>query len=146
MSERFYTAEEAAQVLGLQVRTVRTYIRDGRLPGVKIGKQYRVGRGDLEAFMGSGAETGPPQPQAAPGRAVEASCVIQVDAISVREAEAIANALAAAVAGRGPGAARLRVEPIHDPQASRLKAIVVGSAADTVEIVRMVDALAREQG
>ena len=33
MSE-LYSAEEAAQVLGLQVRTVRNYVREGRLPGV----------------------------------------------------------------------------------------------------------------
>jgi excisionase family DNA binding protein len=33
-----------------RLRTVRNYVRDGRLKGVQIGKQYRITRGDLEAF------------------------------------------------------------------------------------------------
>ena len=54
MNEQLYSAEEAAQILGLQVRTVRNYVREGRLPGVRIGKQYRIARSALEAFAGSG--------------------------------------------------------------------------------------------
>jgi excisionase family DNA binding protein len=30
----------------LHVRTVRKYVRDGRLKAVRIGKQYRIARDD----------------------------------------------------------------------------------------------------
>jgi hypothetical protein len=39
------------------VKTVRNYVRDGRLKAVRIGKQYRIAREDLEAFMGGVADT-----------------------------------------------------------------------------------------
>ena len=86
---QLYSAEEAAQILGLQVRTVRNYVREGRLPGVRIGKQYRIARADLEAFTAGGiARGGAPgaRGRAAPHAsgaqsAAEASSVVQIDGI-----------------------------------------------------------------
>ncbi len=43
---------------------------DGRLKAVRIGRQYRIAREDLEAFMGGAAE---PAAEAAGRRHVEAS-------------------------------------------------------------------------
>ncbi len=54
-SEQFYSIEQVASQLGLHVRTVRNYVRDGRLKGVRIGKQYRVARADLDALTGRAA-------------------------------------------------------------------------------------------
>ena len=54
-----YSVEQVAERLGLHVRTVRNYVRDGRLKAVRIGKQYRIAREDLEALTG--------HPAAAPG-------------------------------------------------------------------------------
>ena len=51
-SEQFYSVEQVASQLGLHVRTVRNYVRDGRLKGVRIGKQYRIARADLDALTG----------------------------------------------------------------------------------------------
>jgi excisionase family DNA binding protein len=53
VAKQLYSAEEVAEQLGLHVRTVRGYVRDGRLRAVRIGKQYRITREDIEAFVGS---------------------------------------------------------------------------------------------
>ncbi|WP_141724717.1 helix-turn-helix domain-containing protein, partial [Streptomyces niveus] len=45
-----YSVGEVAERLGLHVRTVRNYVRDGRLKAVRIGKQYRISRADFEAL------------------------------------------------------------------------------------------------
>jgi excisionase family DNA binding protein len=144
MTEQMYSAEEAAQLLGLQVRTVRNYVRDGRLSGVRIGKQYRIARADLESFTGGGIaradEPGPP-PVPASTRFVEVLSVVQIDFIDADSVGRITRTLAAAVAGRAAPARPLRVEAIYDEERSRLKVIVVGAAADTVEAIRMIDAL-----
>lgn len=47
MTEEMYSVEQVAEQLGLHVRTVRGYIRSGRLKAVRIGKQYRIARSDL---------------------------------------------------------------------------------------------------
>ncbi|MEE3921927.1 helix-turn-helix domain-containing protein [Micromonospora sp. BRA006-A] len=52
MSNDMYSVEQVADLLGLHVRTVRGYIRSGRLRATRIGKQYRIARADLDALTG----------------------------------------------------------------------------------------------
>jgi excisionase family DNA binding protein len=148
MNDRLYSAEEAAQILGLQVRTVRSYLRDGRLPGVRIGKQYRIARSTLDAFAGSG-----PVPIASEERAaraspapteIQVSSVVQVDRIDARRVDRIARTLMAATLTRPDGAPHLRVEPLYDVERQTLKVILIGSAAETAELIRVVEAAARD--
>src|ERR1700736_4811365 len=73
-----YSLEQVADRLGLQVRTVRGYVRSGRLKAIRIGKQYRVTRQALEDLTGPTAER-----DAAPRhRHAELSSVVQVEAVS----------------------------------------------------------------
>src|SRR5215510_15270476 len=97
MPHELYSVEQVAESLGLHVRTVRHYVRDGRLKAVRIGKQYRITREDLEAFTGQ--PVAPPARETARRvRRVEVSGVIQVDAIGPDEVRRMANILMAAVA------------------------------------------------
>src|SRR5215475_5260321 len=101
MAEQLYSAEEAAEILGLQVRTVRNYVREGRLPGVRIGKQYRISRMDLEAFTGGSglvaAVAEPAAPTEPAATSLEVTSVAQVDAIGRDLADRIAGTLVAVV-------------------------------------------------
>jgi excisionase family DNA binding protein len=45
------TADEAAAWLNVPRSTIMRAIRMGRLPGAKIGNNYRILRSDLEQFM-----------------------------------------------------------------------------------------------
>ncbi len=145
VSDQLYSAEEAAAILGLQVRTVRNYVRDGRLAGARIGKQYRISRSDLEAFtrgdMGEADRTLPPVPVRAPTRRLEVSSVIDLDGLDTDGADRFTRTVEAVLAARAEDAPPLRVEPLYDESRSRLKLIVVGEAAGTIEIIRLVDAL-----
>lgn len=46
------TCEEAAAFLRVHPRTVYRLLREGKLPGVKVGRQWRIRRTDLEASLG----------------------------------------------------------------------------------------------
>ena len=63
MYQELYSVEQVAERLGLHVKTVRNYVREGRLKAVRIGKQYRIAREDLAAM------TGRPEPPARAGPA-----------------------------------------------------------------------------
>ncbi|MBN9569617.1 MAG: helix-turn-helix domain-containing protein, partial [Alphaproteobacteria bacterium] len=52
MTQDFYSVEQVAERLGLHVKTVRSYIREGKLNAVRIGKQYRIAHADLAALTG----------------------------------------------------------------------------------------------
>lgn len=154
MAEHLYSADEAARILGLQVRTVRNYVREGRLPGVRIGKQYRIARADVEAFTAGGlgreevlASVGRPAPVAAPREPAEVSSVVQLDAISPAARERLERTLtAAAVAGAAAAGQVLRVEPIYDEDRQRLRLIIVGPLVEVADLLRIVDAFTREPG
>lgn len=49
-----YTLEEVAEILKLTRRTLYTYIKEGKLQAVKIGKYWRVSEADLKEFISTG--------------------------------------------------------------------------------------------
>lgn len=50
MSENEYLrTEEAAKLLGVHVNTIKSWIRSGKLPSVRVGKLHRIPRRELEA-------------------------------------------------------------------------------------------------
>jgi excisionase family DNA binding protein len=69
------TPEEVAGILGLSPFTVRRLLRQGELPGRKVGKrQWRIRRVDLEEYLGASSKSstaGQPQPPHPPGQAQE---------------------------------------------------------------------------
>lgn len=48
---------EAATYLRLHPRTVGRMLQSGWLPGVKVGRQWRIRRMDLEAFLSGSGES-----------------------------------------------------------------------------------------
>ncbi|MDH7594350.1 MAG: helix-turn-helix domain-containing protein [Methanomicrobiales archaeon] len=48
---KFYTTEEVAEMLKLNVRTVRAMINQKRLRALKIGNEYRVTDDHLRQFI-----------------------------------------------------------------------------------------------
>jgi excisionase family DNA binding protein len=45
------TAEQAAATLQLSPKTIKDWLRAGKLTGCKIGRRWRVREVDLEAFI-----------------------------------------------------------------------------------------------
>lgn len=131
MKEKMYSVEEVAGLLGLHVRTVRGYIRDGRLKAVRIGKQYRVARADLEALTG--------RPAPAPG-SVEVSSIVQIEGVGRDTADRLATLVQAGAGAGDPGRA-LRLQVVHDEERNRMKIVILGGAAATADVLHMLDAV-----
>ena len=51
MDEKFYTIDQIAEILGMQHKTIRKFITEGRLRANKVGKQWRISGHDLSIFM-----------------------------------------------------------------------------------------------
>ena len=47
----YFSAETVAERLSISIRTVRSYIKSGKLPSFKIGKLRRISEADLEEFI-----------------------------------------------------------------------------------------------
>jgi excisionase family DNA binding protein len=56
MAGKLLTVEEAADRLAVAVRTIREWLRTGKLAGVKAGRLWRIREEDLEAFLQKSGE------------------------------------------------------------------------------------------
>lgn len=68
---------------------MRAYLRTGRLKGVRIGKQYRISREDLDTLTG-GSPSLRPEPVRR-HRHVDVSTIVQVDVISPESVDRVTN-------------------------------------------------------
>lgn len=139
MSE-LYSVEQVAERLGLHVKTVRNYVRDGRLKAVRIGRQYRIAAADLAALTG-GPVPAAPREDARRSRHVEVSAVVAVDAVSRHDADRVTTLVTAAVSGHRPGGSPMRVQAVYDEQRARLRLMLLGGAQETADLLRVIDAL-----
>jgi excisionase family DNA binding protein len=131
---------DVAKRLNLHVKTVRGYVRDGRLKAVRIGKQYRIARADLEAF------TGLPLPLTESERAnrrreQSVSCVVGCDAISPESSGRIEEALKAFAHRDGNVGEPLRVETIYDERIGHLKVMLFGGLNSTAAALNFIGAV-----
>ena len=133
----FYAIDEVAQQLKLHVKTVRQYVRDGRLKATRIGKQYRVAAADLEAFTGSpGLTADAPAPERRPP---EVSSIVEIEAVDRDASMRVTNALmAAANSPRKRDGPPLRIETMYDETRRRLKVIVVGGIDANIYLLKLI--------
>lgn len=137
----YYSVDQVAELLGLHVRTVRTYIRDGRLRATRVGRQYRITHEDLEAFTGIAAP-----PTAAPTRHAEVSAIVQVDAVDTDAAIRLTNTVMATIHGqRQQDGGRLRVETVYDEERAALKIIILGGLDVTADLLKVIDTLIEDR-
>lgn len=47
----FYTARELAEILKVNIMTIYRYIKAGKLPAHKIGKEFRITQNDFSHFL-----------------------------------------------------------------------------------------------
>jgi len=138
MSTQLYTADEVAGLLNLHVKTIRRYVRDGRLKARRIGKEYRIARADLDDFAG---ETRPDDTQVPRTRHVIASTIVDVDVISPDESHRITTMIMASLNSRKGEADFPRVDTIYDPEQAKLRVTITASPVLTCELLRMINAL-----
>lgn len=131
---------EVAKRLKLHVKTVRNYVRNGRLKAVRIGKQYRLSRADVEAF------TGLPLPltdgeRARRQRATAASCVVRIDAISPEDSSELGASLDAFARRESTGEEALRIDTIYDKDVGHLQVTLFGGLNGTAGALKLMAAL-----
>jgi excisionase family DNA binding protein len=75
MDETFLTTEEVLEYLQVNLRTVYRLIKAGKIPAVRVGRQWRFRKRDIDAWLDSqqrprsgGRAAASPQPSATPAR------------------------------------------------------------------------------
>lgn len=136
----YYAIDEVAEHLKLHVKTVRQYVRDGRLKATRIGKQYRVTAADLAAFTGNAELPDRHAGARAPTRrAPDVSSIVEIEAVDRDLSMRLTNALmSAANSPRKSDGPPLRIESVYDEARSRLKVIIVGGIDANVYLLKLI--------
>lgn len=137
MTVAVYSAEQVADILGLHVRTVRGYVRDGRLPAVRMGKQYRITEQDLRAFTGAILDKPAGKPHA---HVSTVAHIYNVDRLTMDRVTAHLTAAAVGDSGR----AQLSVHSTYDESACRLTVFVDGDPESTAAMIGLIGTLTRQ--
>jgi len=138
MTTQLFTADEVAGLLNLHVKTIRRYVRDGRLKAKRIGKEYRIARADLDAFAG---ETRSAEAPVARTRHVIASSIVDIDAISPDDSHRVTTMIMASLNSRKGEADFPRVDSIYYPEQGKLRVTITASPILTCELLRTINAL-----
>ncbi|MFG2694565.1 helix-turn-helix domain-containing protein [Kitasatospora sp. NPDC051984] len=132
--QEFYSVEDVAELLGLHVKTVRGYVRDGKLKAVRIGKQYRIARAEVEAFTGGAEAVGPSR--------AEVSAVVQVDGVGRGDADRLVTAVLAAASAWSSGESRpLWVQAVRDEARGGLRFVVLGPPRRVGDVLGLIEDL-----
>jgi excisionase family DNA binding protein len=134
------SVEQVAEILTLNVRTVRNYVRSGRLKATRIGKQYRIGLADLETFTGRPVESHDPRTPA-PGGRVEISSVINVEGVTSELASRIANTLMATANMLRSFERSVAVSTTYDVQLDRMRVLLAADLATTRDFLGLISAV-----
>jgi len=51
MPDRLLTPEEVSERLAISVKTTREWLRQGKIPGIKLGTQWRTSEQELDKFI-----------------------------------------------------------------------------------------------
>ncbi len=138
--KQLFTVDEAAQRLNLHVKTVRRFIRDGRLPAKRIGKEYRITRAALDEFGGTVADSG--SPTVTRSRNILVSSIVDVDAISAEDSQRITTLIMAGLNARRGEPDFPRVDSLYEPERGRLRVMLTANPILTCDLIRTIAALA----
>jgi len=89
IDETFLTTEEVLEYLQVNLRTVYRLIKAGKIPAVRVGRQWRFRKRDIDSWLDSQRPRGNARPVAAPPRPATAPTrpriLVVDDEASIRE-------------------------------------------------------------
>lgn len=97
MKDKWYSVEQASEMLELHPKTLRRYITEGKLRANKVGKQYRITGHDLSVFVEGRDLSFAPEEEESFTPSVDVSAVIDITVRDKYEADRIERTLIAAL-------------------------------------------------
>ena len=130
MEQELRHVDAAAEALKLHPKTVLRFIREGKLKATKVGRAFRIPRREVEALAGID------DPAGQIGTSARATAIIDIEDLTVDEAQRIVTLVQASVAGPKPRP--IQIETAYDRVTRTLKLVIIASPGDTGALVSMV--------
>ncbi len=140
------TVEQVADILNLHPKTVRTYVREGRLAAVRTGRQWRIRQADLEAFVEGKDERGRKDEvlmirsadHASPAAKVSVSAAVDIMTESEDEALRLSSSILAVFNSDEPDREGARCDYFYSPDSGRARFLFWGKPEFISSMLKLI--------
>ncbi len=141
MSEKFYSVESIAQILGIHPKTVRRYITEGKLRAAKVGKQYRVTGHDLSVFVEARSLDTNTEADEDKPKVPSVSAVADINARDREEADRISSMLLAVMNSSDPLMSQSSLNVRQYEGGHQLRVMLWGNPRFVIQMLECIEAL-----
>ncbi len=126
-------------MLSLHPKTVRRFIREGKIAGKKIGREWKVTHKDFVTYThGEFSESeGEPRVYETRENRITVSAVVELYERESEEASRISNSLIAMLNTKDPSWGNARYDLIYHPEEGKARFILYGTPLFISEILKM---------
>ncbi len=155
MKDNILTVDQVAEMLHLHPKTIRGFIREGKLKAKKIGKEWRIQREDIDVFTGAGEtrsvssgeskteEIDGPDAQGVRHEKIQVTTIIDIRVANRDEADRISSSIMASANTKDQSYGNKRIDYIYYETESRARFLVFGSAGYVSDLLRMISAVSQ---
>lgn len=133
MTQELLTVDAAAEALKLHPKTVLRFIREGKLKATKVGRAFRIARKDVNALAGLDEI----EPQT--GAAARTTAIVDIDDLTIDEAQRIITLLQASISGPKPHP--IDLQTAYDRHNRSLKIIIIATPGDAGALLSLLSNL-----
>lgn len=138
-----YTVSQVARILDLHPKTVRRFIREGRIRALKIGREWRIRKEDLREYAHGELAGGSPEFESAIPLLdrIRVSAVIELVDANSEEVSRISNSLIAVLNSKDPAWGDSRYDLILHPETHQARFVLYGSPPFITTLLECVQVL-----
>jgi excisionase family DNA binding protein len=141
MKENLYTVDQVAELIGMHPKTIRRFIREGKLKANKVGKQYRINGHDLSLFTEGDVQREMTVDHEETQRGTSISMVVDVKSVSEDNSTRIANMLLAVMNHKDSSYGKATMQTKYYPSEGKLQILIWGSLKFTKMMLENIEML-----
>ncbi|WP_432664706.1 helix-turn-helix domain-containing protein [Wukongibacter baidiensis] len=159
MENKLYTVDQVSEMLNIHPKTVRKYIREGKLRATKMGKQWRITGHDLSLFVEVNENVplenlneitySTSELEVKPNKTndkVSVSTVVDILVENKDEVERISNTLIAVMNSKDPKYGKSTVNIQYIEKSQKLRVMLWGTIHFTETFLSCISVLVDENG
>jgi excisionase family DNA binding protein len=145
MAKELFTVEEASIILNLHIKTVRRFLREGRIRGRKIGRSWMISAEDLKEYAHGELkrEDSPPEPRERVSMNV--SAVVEFFERVPGEASRYSNSLIAMLNVKDPSWGESRFDFMYHPDEGKARFVLFGTPRFIGEIMKFMEIIQEQE-
>ena len=155
MENKFYTIDQVAEILGIHHKTVRKFIKEGKLNANKLGKQWRISPLDLKRFTKSEdsimnsesifydeeVELSNNELKFEIKNEIKVSSVIDLEGVDSEEYSKISNMLLAIMNCKNDNLQKNTINMKYSKNMNRLRVMLWANISTTKEVLEVIEVL-----